>query len=156
MAAGASGVPAMHLHPLPERCRRRFPFVLLQFGNVGRRWRWRLAEELFQYPATTLDGRRACGVRGGGEDARLREQAATRAVGGRDAMEVLPLAAGLAVGVFQAVVLRQRRVDERGVRIDQFQDAAILVKHAPYEEFGLLEHGGPQVVVERGKEFAVG
>ena len=53
-------------------------------------------------------------------------------------------------------MLCQRCVDERGVRIEQFQHTAILVKHTPYEEFGLLEHGGSQVVVERGKEFAVG
>ena len=47
-----------------------------------------------------------------------------------------------------SVVLRQAFVQERVVRPDEREHAAILAQHAVEEELGLLPEGLPQVVVE--------
>ena len=60
----------------------------------------------------------------------------------RDAAESAPVHVG------NSIVFRQPFIEERVVRPDQIEHAAILAQHAVEEEFGFLPEGLPQVVIE--------
>src|SRR5438093_12214381 len=52
------------------------------------------------------------------------------------------------VDVGNSVVLRQAFIEERVIRPDEIEHAAILAQHAVEEELGFLPEGLPQVVIE--------
>ena len=60
----------------------------------------------------------------------------------RDAAESAPVHVG------NSVVFCQPFIEERVVRPDQIEHAAILAQHAVEEEFRFLAEGLPQIVVE--------
>src|SRR6185436_7943634 len=121
----------MQLHALAERERLEvFLAVLFQRRHVWRRLRWRSAENVFQYPFAARDRRGACGQRSHGQNAALSKQAAPGIVGSeRDAPELV------AIDIRNAVVLREAIVDERVVRGQQIDDAAIFANDALKEQF---------------------
>ena len=149
MAARAGDVGAVLGQPLADRERRR-DRVVLERRHVRRRRRRRRAEDVFEDPLAADHGRGAGRVRGHRQDAPLAEQAAPHAVVAElDAAEVA------AVDVRDAVVLGQALVQERVVRLQQVEHAAVLAQDALEQQLRLLAEGLPQVVVEVGEQAQV-
>ncbi len=149
VTARAGDVGPVLGQPLANRERRR-DRVVLQRRHVRRGRRRRRAEDVLEDPLAADHGRRAGRVGGHGQDTPLAEQAAPHAVVAElDASEVA------AVDVRDAVVLGQALVQERVVRLQQVEHAAILAQDALEQEFRLLSEGLPQVVVEVGEQAQV-
>ena len=149
MTARAGDVGPVLGQPLADR-ERRGDRVVLERRHVRRGRRWRRAEDVLEDPFAADHGRRAGRVGGHGQDAPLAEQAAPHAVVAElDATELA------AVDVRDAVVLGQALVQERVVRLQQVEHAAILAQDVLEQEFRLLAEGLPQVVVEVGEQAQV-
>ena len=107
--------------------------VVLQRRHVGQRRRRRDAEKIVEDELAAQDRRGPGRIRRDRQDASLTKQSAAPAVlVERDAPEAA------AIHVRDAVMLRQPLVDERVVRAQQIEHAAILAQDALEEELRLL------------------
>ena len=134
---------------LTERC---FPPV--SFSGSGGTFAGgrgaRRSQEDVQNPGAADHGRRPVRERGESQDAPLAEKPSAVLVGHGYATKAI------ADYVRNPVVLRQALVDERVVRGEQIEDAAVLADDAVEEELRLPPHGHRQVVVPIGEEKHVG
>ena len=117
---------------------------VLDCRHVRRRVRRADAEERLQEPLAAGDRRSAGRVRRHRQQRALAQQAAAHVElrGQRHAAELR------AIDVRDSVVLRQPLVDERVIRGQQIEDAAILMDDAAEEQLDLALVRRPQVVVE--------
>ena len=116
----------------------------LMRGHVWRRVRRADAEECLQEPLASRDGRSAGGVRRHRQQRSLAQQAAAH-VEFRRQRHAAELRS---IDVRDSVLLRQPLVDERVIRGQQIEDAAILMGDAAEEQFDLALVCRAQVVVE--------
>ena len=118
--------------------------LLLERGHVGRRLRRLDAEERLQEPLAARHRRRAAAADVTVISAPLPSSPRRMSSSGRQrhAAELR------AVDVRDSVVLRQPLVDERVVRLQQIEDAAVFLDDAGEEQFGLALERVAQVVVE--------
>ena len=151
MAAGAHRIRAVLRHLLAHRQHLRRVPLFLQLGHVCRRRRRCRAENVFQDPLAADHRRGPVRTRRPGQNRALSQQPAAHAVAGkRNLPEALAIDAG------NAVVLRQPLVQERVVRVEQIEDAAILPDDAVEEQLGLAAEGLPQVVVKVEEQLGAG
>ena len=150
VAARAHGVGAMLHHLLAHGERLLSIFVLLEHRNIGRRRRHRHPQDIFQNPLAADHRRRSLGVRGQRQDAALSQQSAAEIVVQSDAAELASVNPG------DSVMPRQPFVEERIVRRQKIQHAAILVEDALEEQLGLALECLAEVVVEIREIVRVG
>ena len=118
----------------------------LNASTSGGGARRRRADDVLEDPRAAQHRRRAIGVRRRHQDAALAEQAPAIRIGQRHAAELI------AAHVRNAVVQREPLVDERVVRGQQIEDAAVFAEDAVDEQLDLLAEGVAQAVVELGKQ----
>ncbi len=116
----------------------------LEQGHDGRRVRRTHAEEGFQEPLAAGDGRGSRGLRRHAHQGALPEQPTPHVEVGAEGHAPEPAA----VDVRDPVMPGEPFVDERVIRGQQIQDAAILVDDAVEQELDLAAKRDPQVVVE--------
>jgi hypothetical protein len=119
---------AMLFEPRPQCLRRLTAFVLRQRRDLERRIGRRRAKQAIENPCTAQDGRRAVRIRRHHQDRALAQEAAARLVLERHSTEVG------ALHRLDAVVHRESLVEERVVRGQQLEHAAIAAQHAIDEE----------------------
>ena len=120
--------------------------VRLQVRNIRRRRRRRRAQQVVQNPLAALHHRRAVRVGRHRQDAALPQQAAAIRIGQRHLAELR------AVDIRDAVVLRQALIEERVVRVQQIQHAAVFAQDVLEEQLGLLLEALAQAFVELGED----
>src|SRR4030095_13690172 len=136
------GVTAMRSHALAHR-KIGGHVAFIERGHVGRWRRRRRAEDVLQHEDAAKYRRGPRRIRRDREEAALPQQAAAMSLGcERHAAE------SASVDVWNSVVLRQAFIEERVVRPDQIEHAAILAQHAVEEELRFLSKGLSQVVIE--------
>ena len=140
----------MHLHPLAQRSRLTLDAWVFERGNVGWWRRWRCAEDVRKEPPSAHRHRRAIGIGGDRQDARLAEEPAAWAIGERDAPEMA------AVHIANPVMRGEPLVQKRIVGRQQLHDAAVVVHLAADKQLGLLLHRVAQVLVEFRVQLRVG
>ena len=120
--------------------------LVLERVVARRRRRRGLPEQVVEDPLAALHGRRARRVGGDGQHAAVAQQAAAaaRVAGEHRAHERVAVAL-----VGQPVELREARVDEGVVGVQQPPHVLAFGQHRPEQQLGLARHRGPQVVGER-------
>ena len=136
----------MLFEPLPQRGGRR-GVVVFEGRHALRRRRHPLAEDGFEDPLAAADGAGAVGVAGGRQDGGRRQHAAAAARG--DFREVV------AGDGRQAVVLRQPRVDQQRVAVQEVRQRAAAGEGVVQRGDDLEPHGRGQRVVEPRKRLRV-
>ena len=138
----------MHLHAFAHgrffRVARIVLLRRLEQGHDRRRRRRTHAEEDFQEPLAAGDGRGSRGLRRHAQQGAFPEQPTPHVEVGAKSHAPEPAA----VDVRDPVVAGEPFVDERVVRGQQIQDAAVLVDDAVEQELDLAAKRVPQVVVE--------
>src|SRR5688572_31600708 len=134
----------MHLHLLANRQRLGVSGVVVQQRDVRGWRRWRRAEHVVEQPPAAQDRRRTVRIGSHGEDTALTEQAAPYAVAEGDSPEVA------SVHVRDPIVAREPLIDERIVRRQQIDDAAVLAQLRGDEQSRLLTERLTEVLVEVG------
>ncbi len=121
--------------------------VVLEGRHIGQRRRRRHAEQVVENPFAAQHRRRARGIGGHHENARLAQESASPAVFvERHAPEPA------SVYVRDPIVPGEAFIDERVVGPQQIERAAILVQNALDEQLGFLAQRLSKVVVEIGKQ----
>ena len=123
--------------------------LFVEGGNAGRRVGRRRIEQVVEHPPATQHRRGARRIGRNGQDARLREHAATLAIGEFHAAE------GGAGHAVDSVVLREPLVQVRVLRVEELEDAAVLADDVLEEQHRLVAHREAQVVVEGGELLAI-
>src|SRR4029077_8084560 len=109
---------------LSQRSLQWFTSRFLELRDVGRRWRRRGIEQILEDPFPPFDGRSARRVRRDREHAGMTQKAPPLAGCERHALKLFSL------NPLDAVMLRQPFVDEREIRIQKFENAAVLADDA--------------------------
>jgi len=138
----------MRLELFAQR-RRRTDRRLVQVRHVRRRIGRRRIEQVVENPLAAEDRRRAGRVRRHRQHAGVREDAGTRRIDKLDAAEPGSAHAG------DPVMPREPLVEEGVFRVEEVEDAPILLDHILDEVLRLAAHRHPQVIVEVGKPLAI-
>src|SRR5262249_62013872 len=127
---------------LPDSLRLLAFFVFFEPFHIGRGRRWRRSHDVFKHECTTKDRSGAIRIRGDHEDAALAEQSKAVRIIQRYTTEPF------APYVRNAVMQSQPLIEERVVRCEQIDGAAVFANHAVHEQFHLTLEGFAEVVVE--------
>src|SRR5436189_2544885 len=148
MARGTIRIGAMLLHPVTERASQRF-LAFFEFRDIRRGRRRRSAENIIEHPFAALNWRGASGIGSNRQDAALCEQASTVIAFEADLPKLFSLDA------VDPVMMRKLLVQERVIRVDKLQHAAVFPADELEKKLGFLLHRCAQALIESGELFSI-
>ena len=114
----------------------------IHLGHIGRRRRRRIVQHALQHPDPALEGVGILAVRIHRQHRRAGHQPAALVPG----LEGY-LAEMQTVHIRNPVMLRQLGIDHCVIRMNEIHDTAIGLQHLFKKCYGLLYHGGPELIV---------